>query len=124
LASLPGIATANGLNVVAATGRHRAVHHELSAAATRPDDLAMSFIRDITSPAHPCGPIKIGTGYHHLDRFERTSLEAAAQAHARTGVPIAIHLELGTAGDLVLNELDSYRVPLTSIAAMRDEERW
>lgn len=111
--SLAGIATATGLHVVSATGRHRAVHH--SADIDDADRLADAFITDITSATTPSGLIKVGTGYHHLDTFERISLAAAATAQLATGVPIAIHLELGTAGDLVLEFLTRHHVRPTSI---------
>jgi 5-phospho-D-xylono-1,4-lactonase len=114
-AELAAIATATGVNIVTATGRHRAMHHDPSEAERAVDDLALLFIDDATSPSYPCGLVKIGVGYHHLDRFERVSLEAAAHAHMATGVPIAIHLELGTGGDLVLAELGRHGVPPTSV---------
>jgi phosphotriesterase-related protein len=111
---LAAIATATRLHIVAATGRHRAVHHDPAEAGRSADDLAGLFVDDITAATHPCGLVKVGTGYHHLDPFERVSLHAAATAHARTGVPVAIHLELGTAGDLVLAELGGHGVPPAS----------
>jgi phosphotriesterase-related protein len=114
LADLAAIATSTGLHIVAATGRHRAIHHDPEEAGRTADDLARSIVDDITSTIHPCGLVKIGTGYHHLDTFERVSLEAAATAHLLTGVPVAIHLELGSAGDLVLADLGRNKVPSTS----------
>lgn len=113
-ADLAAIATATGLHIVAASGRHRALHHDPEEVRRTADDLAGLFVDDITSTTHPCGLVKIGTGYHHLDMFERVSLEAAAVAHTLTGVPVAIHLELGSAGDLVLAELSKNGVPSTS----------
>jgi len=112
---LAALAATIGINIVAATGRHRAVHHQPKESARSADALAQLFIEDIQTPVQPCGLIKIGTGFHHLDPFEHVSLEAAAIAHEATGAPIAIHLELGTAGDLVLADLDQHGVPPTSI---------
>ncbi len=99
------IAATHDVHVVAATGRHRAIHQLPGAVDETVDELAMAFVADIEDAIAPCGLIKIGTGYHHLDAWEQASLEAAAQAHLATGVPIAIHLELGTAGGLVLDAL-------------------
>jgi phosphotriesterase-related protein len=100
---------------VAATGRHRAVHHDPAEAGRDVDELTQLFVDDITAPTRPCGLIKVGTGYHHLDDVERVSLEAAAAAHRSTGVPVAVHLELGTGADLVLGHLDEHQVPAGSI---------
>ncbi|MFG2043739.1 hypothetical protein [Dactylosporangium sp. NPDC048998] len=113
-ADLAAIAAATGLHIVAASGRHRAIHHDPEEARRTADDLARLIVDDITSTTHPCGLVKIGTGYHHLDTFEHVSLEAAAVAHTLTGVPVAVHLELGSAGDLVLEELSKNSVPSTS----------
>ncbi|MGH3430086.1 MAG: phosphotriesterase, partial [Mycobacteriales bacterium] len=107
---LARIATECGVHIVSATGRHRAEHHLPAVAAETIDDLAAAFIADIDRAHAPCGLIKIGNGYHHLDDWERTSLEAAAQAHRATGVPIAIHLELGTGGDLILDLLSRHAI--------------
>ncbi len=111
LPDLPGIAERAGVHIIAATGRHRAEHYPPGTTETA-DDLAAAFVADIDGG---CGLVKIGTGYHHLDAFERTSLEAAARAHHTTGVPIGIHLELGTGGDLVLDVLTGLGVVPESI---------
>lgn len=99
-----------GLNIVAATGRHRAEHYEPGPVVASVDQLASAFLADVTRGTSPCGLVKIGTGYHHLDQVEGVSLEAAAHAHHESGVPIAVHLELGTGGDLVLDALHRHGV--------------
>ncbi len=114
-ADLATLASATGLVIISATGRHRAAHYGESESICSPDTLAQRFIEDIDASTSPCGLIKIGSGFHHLDTFERTSVEAAAIAHAATGAPIAIHLELGTAGELVVSGLTRLGVPETSI---------
>lgn len=114
-ADLATLASATGLAIVSATGRHRAARYGESESTCSPDTLAQRFIEDVDASTSPCGLIKIATGFHHLDTFERTSLEAAAIAHAATGAPIAIHLELGTAGELVVSGLTRLGVPETSI---------
>jgi len=114
-ARLPAIAAQAGVHIVAATGRHRAEHYPADDAAETVDELVAALVTDIRAGTAPCGLIKIGTGYHHLDAVERASLAAAALAHQATGVPVAIHLELGTAGDLVLGHLQANGVAPTSI---------
>lgn len=108
------ISEAVGVRIVSATGRHRAMHYS---APTEGDATALAarFIADLAPGIGQCGLIKIGTGYHHLDAFERASLDAAAMAHHATGAPIGIHLERGTAGELVLAVLLDHGVPVTSI---------
>jgi predicted metal-dependent phosphotriesterase family hydrolase len=94
LADLAPLAAATGVHLLAATGRHRRTFYD-----TPPEPDAASFIAEITD--RRCGLIKIGTGFHALDAFERANLQAAAAAHLATGVPVAVHLERGTAGDRV-----------------------
>ncbi len=107
---LARIATRCDVHILSATGRHRAEHHLPGGDVGTPDHLAAAFVADIDRAHSPCGLIKIGTGYHHLDAWEQTSLKAAAKAHRATGAPIAIHLELGTGGDLVLDLLTHHEV--------------
>ena len=64
------------------------------------------------------GPVRILTGpvLRVLDGYARQVLSAAAEAHHATGAPIAIHPELGTAADAVLDLLvDARGVPPTSV---------
>lgn len=89
--------------IVAATGRHR---RELygpgnPVANAKAGELAGMFIDDVHQQR--CGLIKVGTGYRGMNAFERESVKAAAVAHHATGVPIAVHLEGGTAGHEVLD---------------------
>ncbi|SEB75817.1 phosphotriesterase-related protein [Paramicrobacterium humi] len=51
------------------------------------------------------GLIKTGIDYWAITGFERTTLEAAAAAHAETGAPIMVHLEFCTAAHEVLDLL-------------------
>ncbi|RHA40737.1 phosphotriesterase family protein [Cellulomonas rhizosphaerae] len=98
LGLLPELAIGTGVAVVAATGRHRAVHSR----DVPTEDLAERFVDDVV--ARRCGLIKIGVGLP-FDTFERASLAAAAVAHRQTGAPVAIHLEDGRGGRAVLDEL-------------------
>lgn len=109
------IARQTGVHIVSATGRHRAEHYDTSAGDVAVEALAAAFVDDILAAAAPCGLIKIGTGFHHLDRWEASSLDAAVLAHHATGVPIAVHLEAGTGADLVVERLRVGGVPPTSI---------
>lgn len=111
---LADIAAEAGIHIVSATGRHRAGHYP----ADRREDvekLAGRFVADLAAGPGQCGLIKIGTGYHHLDHFERVSLQAAAHSHHETGAPIGIHLERGTGGELVVGVLHEHGVPVPSI---------
>jgi phosphotriesterase-related protein len=105
VADLPLVGERSGLHVVSSTGRHRAEHYRPEHAVDSAEALAAAFVADIQREEAPCGLIKVATGYHHLDHWERTSLDAAASAHRTTGAPVGVHLELGTAGDLVVETL-------------------
>jgi predicted metal-dependent phosphotriesterase family hydrolase len=69
---LVALARRIGINIVSATGRHRAIHYRHEEATHTADMLAQQFVSDIQNPDHPCGLIKIGTGFHHLDACSRT----------------------------------------------------
>lgn len=113
--ALASIATLTGLHLVGATGRHRAEHYPPGRDVETTARLADAFVVDLTTEFAPCGLIKVGTGYRRLDAFECTSLDAAAIAHTQTGAPIAVHLESGTAGDVVLARLGDRGVAPESV---------
>ncbi|NYE94110.1 phosphotriesterase-related protein [Psychromicrobium silvestre] len=113
--ALARLSRRTGVHILSATGRHRAVHYPEDARYQTEDALTARFLADLKAKSLPCGLIKIGTGFHHLDDFERLSLHAAAHAQLATGAPIAVHLELGTAGQLVLAELAQLGVPAEGI---------
>lgn len=97
---LPVLSRSSGVTVIAATGRHRAEHHPPADRVDEPADdelLLERFLADLVAPI-ACGIIKVGHGFHHIDDWERQSLTAAAEASRQTGCPVAVHLELGTAG--------------------------
>jgi phosphotriesterase-related protein len=99
-----------GVHVVAATGLHRAGHYSPAVLGRVVDDLVRLFVADLiegTGPAdlpedlrtrQRAGLIKVAGAFHSIDAHARTTLTAAAVAHEETGAPIAVHLELGTAG--------------------------
>lgn len=114
--ALPGISTTTGVSLVAATGLHRAeLYPDGFVDHVRPK-LAEVFHAELTvgignSPVR-AGLIKVAGGYHVLDSHARWVMRAAAEAHHATGAPIAIHHELGTAADAVLDLLvDELAVP-------------
>ncbi len=117
---LPGLVTVSertGLHVVAATGLHREAHY----AAEDPlrhegtKQWADRFTADIVDADVRCGIVKVGASYHALTAFEWAAIEAAADAHARTGVPIGVHTEHGTMGLELVELLGSLGVPAEAV---------
>lgn len=124
-AGVARIARQAGLHVVAATGVHREAHYPEDHPVRSWDvpDLAGRFVAELTegtwldpfNTAAGRGPtagvIKVGTGYWSISAFERRVLEAAGEAHGRTGAPVVCHLELGTAAFEVADLLERAGVP-------------
>ena len=120
-----------GLLAVHVTGAHREEHygagHWLTALDAR--ELAARFVREVevglaldeTDPDGPvarhgdvpvrAGMVKAGVGYWRISTFERAVLTAAAETHRRTGVPVMVHLEHGSAAMEVLDLLAAAGVP-------------
>ncbi|MFF1922924.1 phosphotriesterase [Streptomyces sp. NPDC058221] len=107
--SLAGLSRATGVHVVAATGLHQAVHYPAELLGRIRDSLASLFVSELTegigSTGVRAGLIKVAGAFHTLDAHARLTMTAAAGAHHRTGAPIAVHLELGTAAGDVLDLL-------------------
>lgn len=122
-AALARISTAQRLHVVAATGAHREEHYAPDhwVLAETEDQLAERFTAEVTvglpvedrpGAAEPArtpdgqpvraGLIKAGIGYWRVTSFERRVLAAVAAAHSRTGAPVMVHLEHGSAALEVL----------------------
>ncbi|MFC0543071.1 phosphotriesterase family protein [Kutzneria chonburiensis] len=110
LDALPDLSRRTGVAIVAATGLHQAQHYSpewLAETLPRLDEL---FVNDVTE--HRAGLIKVAGGFHGLDTHAVHTMTAAANAHHATGVPITVHLELGTAALDVLDLLcDKLNVP-------------
>lgn len=106
---LVGLSRATGVHLVAATGLHQAHHYAPGDVEAVLDGLAELFVDELTRGIGGTGPraglIKVAGGFHGLDAHARRTMAAAAQAHHRTGAPIAVHLELGTAALDVLDLL-------------------
>jgi 5-phospho-D-xylono-1,4-lactonase len=93
-----------GLHVVAATGLHGEPHyaHDDPVRTEPVAALATRFEADLRER---CGVIKAAASYHRIKPFEAKTLEAAAEAHRRTGAPVCVHTELGTMGLGILERL-------------------
>ncbi|MEW9548386.1 phosphotriesterase [Nonomuraea sp. NPDC050783] len=120
-AELAELSVASGLHVVAATGYHRSAHYPASHWAREvPDDLLLDIVlTDLTSGidgrdwAGPrpvpttvrAGIVKLGASYQRITADEDRWFRAGAQAAVRTGVPVAVHCETGTAGHEILDRL-------------------
>jgi predicted metal-dependent phosphotriesterase family hydrolase len=108
LDALPDLSRRSGVTIVAATGLHQAQHYTPSWLAKTLPRLEELFVKDVTD--HRVGLIKVAGGFHGLDAHAMHTMTAAARAHHATGVPITVHLELGTAAldvlDLLCDKLD------------------
>jgi 5-phospho-D-xylono-1,4-lactonase len=109
VADLVKISADTGVHLVAATGLHRAEHYPAGLVDEVRPRLAELFVRELTEgigdTGVKAGLIKVAGGFHILDEHARVVMVAAAEAQLATGVPIAIHHELGTAADAVLELL-------------------
>ncbi|WP_433012424.1 phosphotriesterase family protein [Kribbella sp. CA-294648] len=117
---LAKISADTGVHLVAATGLHRAEHYPAELVDEVRPELADIFVRELTEGIGDSGVraglIKVAGGFHVLDEHARVVMVAAAEAHHATGAPIAIHHELGTAADAVLDLLvDESGVPPESV---------
>lgn len=106
---LPGISTSTGVAIVAATGLHRREHYPDGYVDKVQDQLADIFVRELTTGIGDtqvrAGLIKVAGGFHVLDAHAEHVMRAAAEAHHVTNAPIAVHHELGSAADAVLDLL-------------------
>ena len=106
---LPGISTGTGVSLVAATGMHRREHYPDGFVEKVGDQLAEIFVTDLTvgigNSSVRAGLIKVAGGFHVLDAHAEMVMRAAAEAHHASGSAIAVHHELGSAADAVLDLL-------------------
>lgn len=126
LGDLPELSRRSGVAVVAATGLHQAQHYDpefLQKCLPRLEDL---FVADIAE--RRAGLIKVAGGYHGLDPHAVRTMTAAARAHHATGVPVAVHLELGTAAldvlELLCGKLDVPPAKVVLGHLNRFPDRW
>ncbi|SDS15522.1 phosphotriesterase family protein [Microlunatus soli] len=127
------ISAATGLAVVQVTGAHHGGHY----AADDPllswtvAELADRFGAEVTDgfrdragrplvgpTGEPirAGVVKAGIRYWAIGPFERRVLAAAARTHRRTGCPIMVHLDFGSAAHEVLDLLAADGVPASAVA--------
>lgn len=106
---LAKISADTGIQLVAATGLHRADHYPAGLVDEVRPRLAEIFVKELTEgigdTGVKAGLIKVAGGFHVLDEHARVVMIAAAEAQHATGAPIAIHHELGSAADAVLDLL-------------------
>jgi predicted metal-dependent phosphotriesterase family hydrolase len=113
VADLPALSRETGVQVVAATGLHQAVHYDERTLRELRGRLAEVFVAELAdgigTSGVRAGLVKVAGGFHALDAHARWTMSAAAEAHHATGAPIAVHLELGTGAldvlDLLCGEL-------------------
>jgi predicted metal-dependent phosphotriesterase family hydrolase len=115
-----------GVHVVLATGVHREAHYPSGHWLYDIDieELSQLIVTDLTEgiddrdwqgpvprPSRVrAGIIKLGASYHAVNDSERRWIEAGAQAAVRTGAPVAVHCEVGTAAHEVLDALEAVGV--------------
>lgn len=115
------------VNIVLATGVHRKAHYPKGhwVYSISEDELTELMITDLETgidnrdwqgpTPQPttvrAGIIKLGASYHTIHECERRWFCAGAAAAARTGVPIAVHTEVGTSAHDILDVLESLGVP-------------
>jgi phosphotriesterase-related protein len=115
-----------GVQVVLATGIHRSAHYPAGhwVHALPVAELADLMVTDIETGIDDrdwqgprplptevrAGVVKLGASYHLVRDVERRWFEAGALAATRTGVPVAVHTEVGTAAHDVLDLLEGFGV--------------
>lgn len=126
--ALAKLSTAAGVHVVAATGYHRSAHYPAWHWAREvSDDVLLDILltdltagmddRDWAGPRPVpttvrAGIVKLGASYQRITTDEDRWFRAGAEAARRTGVPLAVHCEVGTAGHDILDRLAPHRVLL------------
>ncbi|MET3805987.1 phosphotriesterase-related protein [Nakamurella sp. UYEF19] len=130
-AELAKVAQDTGLHIVAATGYHRDAHYRADhwIYQATADQLLRAVVSDIeegmdasdwsvpfrdTSSAR-AGVIKAGASYQLISRTERERLEICVEAAVLTGVPLAVHTEVGTSGHQILDVVESGGLPASRV---------
>ncbi|MGI5289927.1 phosphotriesterase family protein [Nonomuraea polychroma] len=130
-AALAKLAADAGLHVVAATGYHRSAHYPAWhwAREVSGDVLLDVVLTDLTigiderdwagpRPAPTtvrAGIVKLGASYQRITAEEDRWFRAGAEAALRTGVPVAVHCETGTAAHEILDRLTGLGLPAPRI---------
>ncbi len=109
-----GIARRTGLHVVHVTGVHRQAHYATDdpLLGESEEGLAATFHAELLDgmdgTAVRAGAVKAGAGLWSTTPFERRALAAAGTVSARTGAPVMVHLEHGSAAHEVLDLLEEH----------------
>jgi len=125
--ALAAVSRESGIHIVAASGYHRDAHYGsghwifqasreqlldavIAEVETGMDasDWSFPFRQSTTVRA---GIIKAGASYQRISDAERVRLEVCAEAAARTGVPLAVHTEVGSAADQILDVVEAAGLP-------------
>lgn len=61
------------------------------------------------------GFIKVAGGYQVVNEHTRRHIRSAGQVHQKTGVPILVHTDTGTAADILLDLLEEVGIPPSSV---------
>ena len=116
------VSARTGLRIVHVTGAHREAHYRAGdPLLDEPvEALVDRFSRDLFSGMDGttvrAGALKAGAGYWSLTGFERRVLTAVGRLAARTGAPVMVHLEHGSAGHEVLDLLAAEGCPADRVA--------
>ena len=129
--ALAQVSRDTGVHIVAASGYHRDAHYRADHwifRATRAQllDAVLTDVEtgmDVSDWAVPfretsaarSGIIKAGASYQRITPSERLRLEVCAEAAARTGVPLAVHTEVGTAACEVLDVIEAAGLSATRV---------
>lgn len=121
--ALAELARDSGVRIIAATGFHRDAHYRkdhwvMNVTSDTMLKVLLSDIqegmddRDWSGPfpaptSFKAGIIKLGASYQFISKSERTRMEVGAEAARLTGMPIAVHTEIGTAAHQILDLFDS-----------------
>jgi predicted metal-dependent phosphotriesterase family hydrolase len=125
--ALAQVSRDSGVHIVAATGYHRDAHYRsdhwvMKASRAQLLGAVVSEIEDgmdcsdWSTPFRErsdtrAGIIKAGASYQRISPSERTRLEVCAEAAQTTGVPLAVHTEVGTAAQDILDVVESAGLP-------------
>ncbi|OJX63420.1 MAG: aryldialkylphosphatase [Micrococcales bacterium 73-13] len=130
---LERIARATGLRIVASTGLHKREHYPPGHWVLEADEDALTelFVQDLLDgmpvadvPSDDrdrratqvrAGLVKLGIGYWRIGLFERRAAAAAGGAHRRTGAPVMVHLEHGSAALEILAALSAEGVTADAV---------
>jgi phosphotriesterase-related protein len=116
------VSAGTGLRIVHVTGAHREAHYSPGDPLLDEsvDALVARFSGDLFSgmdgtPVR-AGAVKAGAGYWSFTGFERRVLTAVGQVAARTGAPVMVHLEHGSAAHEALDLLAAEGCPADRVA--------